>query len=260
MGQSASWCESVLWRSPEWPLSPQFVLCPLETGSDQGGVLHRPCPPGDRAETHGQLAAQKLRQKLSDFWVDFSKVRKWRNVEMQYDDGSRTIRHSMWSQIYGKKKVSNLILWSVHHSVKSRFSQTHKLLILTSLKPENTKPGCCSVIRGHVSDHSHLESSLPTCRHLTAWHNSTHYSSVIRLRESFRSLCRTYLWTSCWGLTWAVDVLSCDFISSTAPPPTLTWQVGLSSIFFLMKSSTWRTVASPDTRTYGLSNGLKGES
>lgn len=29
----------------------------------------------------------------------------------------------------------------------------------------------------------------------------------------------------------------------------LTWQVGLSSIFRLMKSSTWRIVASPDTRT-----------
>lgn len=38
----------------------------------------------------------------------------------------------------------------------------------------------------------------------------------------------------------------------------LTWQVGLSSIFLLMKSSTWRMVASPDTRTYRLSNGYTG--
>lgn len=38
----------------------------------------------------------------------------------------------------------------------------------------------------------------------------------------------------------------------------LTWQVGLSSIFLLMKSSTWRTVASPDTRTYRLSKGWPG--
>lgn len=39
-------------------------------------------------------------------------------------------------------------------------------------------------------------------------------------------------------------------------PGRLTWQLGLSSIFLLMNSSTWRTVASPDTRTYGLSKGL----
>lgn len=76
IGKTAVWCESARWRSPESPLSPQFVLCPLETGSDQGGVLHRPCPPGDQAEMRGQLVAQKLRQQRSDFWVDFSKVSK----------------------------------------------------------------------------------------------------------------------------------------------------------------------------------------
>lgn len=83
-------CESVLQRSPEWPLSPQFVLCPLATGSDQGGVLHRPCPPGHQTETHSQLLGQKLRQ-LSQFRADFSKVRKWKNLEMQHEGGSRTI-------------------------------------------------------------------------------------------------------------------------------------------------------------------------
>lgn len=36
-----------------------------------------------------------------------------------------------------------------------------------------------------------------------------------------------------------------------------TLQFWLSSIFLLIKSSTWRTVASPDTRTYFLSRGLR---
>lgn len=36
-----------------------------------------------------------------------------------------------------------------------------------------------------------------------------------------------------------------------------TWQVGLSSIFLLMKSSTWRMVASPDTRTNRRSRGYE---
>ena len=37
-----------------------------------------------------------------------------------------------------------------------------------------------------------------------------------------------------------------------------TWQVELSSIFLRMNSSTWRTVASPDTRTYRRSSGWSG--
>lgn len=52
-------CESIPWCSPETPLSQQFSLCLWETGSDPGGALHRPCPPGDQMETQGQLVEQK---------------------------------------------------------------------------------------------------------------------------------------------------------------------------------------------------------
>lgn len=146
IGKTAVWCESARWRSPESPLSPQFVLCPLETGSDQGGVLHRPCPPGDQAETRGQLVAQKLRQQRSDFRVDFSKVSK---CSMRMEPGPSETQCEA-------KHLSNLIICSVGHFVNCRLSQTHRLLTLTNLKPGNTKFGCCAVIWAHLSAHSYL--------------------------------------------------------------------------------------------------------
>lgn len=78
IGKMAFWCESVLWRSPESPLHPQFVLCPLETGSDQGGVLHRPCPPGDQAEMHGSTETKTTTLRFHFFKSE--EVEEWRNV------------------------------------------------------------------------------------------------------------------------------------------------------------------------------------